>query len=144
MSKKISFFIFFNFIIVNIASTIILPFKFIPKSENNCGDSATSYFEKNIENTVYTSIKLNNQNIDFHLSMERYPMYITDNIYKTINNQKEGPKKKDTIKLYSLEQIGINRASLINKTIIVKSNISTENEIKEMNIFYARKFMNLK
>ena len=45
-------------------------------------------------------------------------------------------------KLYSLDQIGINRASLINKTIIVKSNISSENEIKEINIFRTRKFIN--
>jgi hypothetical protein len=85
-------------------------------------------------------MKVYNQEIDFHISMERYPMYISDSLYKKYlenNNQKKEPAM-----LYSLDQIGINRASLINKTIIVKTNLSMENEIKEINIFRTRKFSN--
>ena len=86
-------------------------------------------------------MKVYNQEIDFHISMERYPMYISDNIYKKFDSS--DPNKKEPAKLYSLDQIGINRASLINKTITVKSNYSEQNEIKEINIFRTRKFSNV-
>jgi len=71
--------------------------------------------------------------------MERYLMYVTDSIYK---KYLESDPKKEPAMLYSLDQIGINRASLINKTIIVKTDSSSENEIKEINIFRTRKFTN--
>jgi hypothetical protein len=86
-------------------------------------------------------MKIYNQEIDFHITMERYPMYISDNIYKKLDPS--DTSKKEPAKLYSLDQIGINRASLINKTIIVKSNYSDINEIKEINIFRTRKFSNV-
>jgi len=94
-----------------------------------------------MDNTIYTSMKVYNQEIDFHLSMERYPIYINDEIYKKFND-KNIDNKKDTISLYSLDRIGINRASLINKTFTVKSNTNSENEIEEINLFRARKFLN--
>ncbi|WP_297983136.1 FAD-dependent oxidoreductase [uncultured Methanobrevibacter sp.] len=68
-------------------------------------------------------------------------MYISDNIYKKFDSS--DTNKKEPAKLYSLDQIGINRASLINKTITVKSNYSEKNEIKEINIFRTRKFLNV-
>ena len=98
-----------------------------------------SYFESLLDNTLYTTMKVYNQEIDFHISMERYPMYISDAIYKTLLENNAEPKKEPAM-LYSLEQIGINRASLINKTIIVKTDSSKECEIKEINIFRTRKF----
>jgi hypothetical protein len=73
--------------------------------------------------------------------MERYPIYISDTIYKKFNDKKI-ENKKDILKLYSLNQIGINRAALINKTIFVKTNTSSENKIEEINIFRARRFIN--
>jgi len=120
------------------SSTIILPFTYKNKKEQNLNsNSKESYFESRIDNTIYTPIKIYNQTIDFHVSMERYPIYISDTIYKRFNE-----KKLDSIKLYSLKQIGINRAALINKTIIIKTNISSENKIEEINLFRARKFIN--
>jgi hypothetical protein len=92
-----------------------------------------------LDNTLYTTMKVYNHDIDFHISMERYLMYVTDSIYK---KYLESDPKKEPSMLYSLDQIGINRASLINKTIIVKTDSSSENEIKEINIFRTRKFTN--
>ena len=137
--------VFFIFIcyLKKISSTIILPFCYKNKKENlkNSNNEKTSYFEQLIENTIYTSMKVYNQEIDFHLSMERYPIYINDEIYKKFND-KNIDNKKDTISLYSLDRIGINRASLINKTFTVKSNTTSENDIEEINLFRARKFLN--
>ena len=139
MSKTI----FFNLIIIlsviipYFSQTIILPFTY----KNKKNPSENTYIESYIDNTLYTTLKVFNQEIDFHITMERYPMYISDSIYKKFNDINNN--KKEPAMLYSLEQIGINRASLINRTIIVQTNLSTENEIEEINIFRTRKFKNV-
>ena len=140
MSKNIfliSLLIIFSFLIITISPTIILPFSYKNKKSSNTINS----FESQLDNTIYTTMKVYNQEIDFHITMERYPMYISDNIYKKFDSS--DTNKKEPAKLYSLDQIGINRASLINKTITVKSNYSEKNEIKEINIFRTRKFLNV-
>lgn len=140
MSKNIfliSLLIIFSFLIITISPTIILPFSYKNKKSSNNLNS----FESQLDNTIYTTMKVYNQEIDFHITMERYPMYISDNIYKKFDSS--DANKKEPAKLYSLDQIGINRASLINKTITVKSNYSEKNEIKEINIFRTRKFLNV-
>ena len=145
MSNNYNLFLIIIFIhLINcISSTIILPFNYKNKKEKSqySENSKTSYFESKMENTIYTSMKVYNQYIDFHLSMERYPIYISDDIYKKFNDTNVDSKKL-TLTLYSLNQIGIDRAALINKTITVKSNITSENKINEINLFRARKFMN--
>ena len=140
MSKNIfliSLLIIFSFLIITISPTIILPFSYKNKKSSNNLNS----FESQLDNTIYTTMKVYNQEIDFHITMERYPMYISDNIYKKFDSS--DTNKKEPAKLYSLDQIGINRASLINKTITVKTNYSEKNEIKEINIFRTRKFLNV-
>ena len=140
MSKNIlliSLLIIFSFLIITISPTIILPFSYKNKKSSNNLNS----FEAQLDNTIYTTMKVYNQEIDFHITMERYPMYISDNIYKKFDSS--DTNKKEPAKLYSLDQIGINRASLINKTITVKTNYSEKNEIKEINIFRTRKFLNV-
>ena len=146
MSNNYLLLIFLIFInnLKTISTTIILPFNYKNKKEhlqNSNNNEKTTYFENLMDNTIYTSMKVYNQEIDFHLSMERYPIYINDEIYKKFND-KNIDNKKDTISLYSLDRIGINRASLINKTFTVKSDTNSENEIEEINLFRARKFLN--
>ena len=150
MSNNYNLFLILLFIYVlnNISSTIILPFNYKNKKDNTVNsnrdetNSQTLYFESLMDNTIYTTMKVYNQEIDFHLSMERYPIYINDEIYKKFND-KNIDNKKDTITLYSLDRIGINRAALINKTFIVKTNTTLENEIEEIYLFRARKFLNI-
>ena len=136
------FLITFTTLFPYIIPTIILPFKYKNKKLSENQNEKLSYFESQLENTLYTTMKVYNQEIDFHISMERYPMYISDKIYKRIEDN-NNPNKKEPAMLYSLDQIGIDRASLINKTIFVKSNYSSENEIKNINIFRTRKFTNV-
>ena len=143
MSKNKPLF-FFNLIILSIllpclSPTIILPFTYKNKKFSENLNTKLYYFESMLDNTLYTTMKVYNHDIDFHISMERYLMYVTDSIYK---KYLESDPKKEPAMLYSLDQIGINRASLINKTIIVKTDSSSENEIKEINIFRTRKFTN--
>ena len=124
------------------SATIILPFTYKNKKNSENLNTNLFFFESMLENTIYTTMKVYNKDIDFHISMERYPMYISDSLYKKyLENNKDS--KKESLKLYSLDQIGINRASLINRTIIVKTNSSLEKEIKEINIFRTRKFLNV-
>ena len=123
------------------SATIILPFTYKNKKNSENLNTNLFFFESMLENTIYTTMKVYNKDIDFHISMERYPMYISDSLYKKyLENNKEN--KKEPQMLYSLDQIGINRASLINKTIIVKTNSTLEKEIKEINLFRTRKFVN--
>ena len=123
------------------SATIILPFTYKNKKNSENLNTNLFFFESMLENTIYTTMKVYNKDIDFHISMERYPMYISDSLYKKyLENNKEN--KKEPQMLYSLDQIGINRASLINKTIIVKTNSTLEKEIKEINLFRTRRFVN--
>ena len=125
-----------------LSPTIILPFTYKNKKFSENLNTKLYFFESMLDNTIYTTMKVYNKDIDFHISMERYPMYISDSLYKKyLENNKDS--KKEPLMLYSLDQIGINRASLINRTIIVKTNSSLEKEIKEINIFRTRKFVNV-
>ena len=143
MSNFYNLYLIIIFIYSINSSTIILPFSYKNKKDQIFNsNSKESYFESRIDNTIYTPIKIYNQTIDFHVSMERYPIYISDTLYKKFDDKKID-NKKDIIKLYSLNQIGINRAALINKTIFVKTNISSENKIEEINLFRARRFINI-
>ena len=143
MSNFYNLYLIIIFIYSINTSTIILPFSYKNKKDQIFNSNSKElYFESRIDNTIYTPIKIYNQTIDFHVSMERYPIYISDTIYKKFDDKKID-NKKDIIKLYSLNQIGINRAALINKTIFVKTNISSENKIEEINLFRARRFINI-
>ena len=140
--------IFFSYLLIlsilfpYLSPTIILPFTYKNKKFSENLNTKLYFFESMLDNTIYTTMKVYNKDIDFHISMERYPMYISDSLYKKyLENNKDS--KKESLKLYSLDQIGINRASLINRTIIVKTNSSLEKEIKEINIFRTRKFLNV-
>ena len=140
--------IFFSYLLIlsilfpYLSPTIILPFTYKNKKFSENLNTKLFFFESMLDNTIYTTMKVYNKDIDFHISMERYPMYISDSLYKKyLENNKDS--KKESLKLYSLDQIGINRASLINRTIIVKTNSSLEKEIKEINIFRTRKFVNV-
>ena len=140
--------IFFSYLLIlsilfpYLSPTIILPFTYKNKKFSENLNTKLFFFESMLDNTIYTTMKVYNKDIDFHISMERYPMYISDSLYKKyLENNKDS--KKEPLKLYSLDQIGINRASLINRTIIVKTNSSLEKEIKEINIFRTRKFVNV-
>ena len=104
-----------NFQIILIHSYITLPFEYINKETNTNIPNITSvasYFKSYIENSIYSTIKVNNKNIKFHITFDRYATYISKSTLDQlgINPSLEYDEEKE-VKLYSLEYIGITRTS---------------------------------
>ena len=74
--------------------------------------TVVSYYESYLENSIYSTLKVNNKNIKFHITFDRYATYISNSTLEqlgikpslTYNEEKE-------ITLYSLEYIGISRTT---------------------------------
>ena len=116
MVKKyfISIFIIFIFYSDNLytKSFITLPFTYINKKTNNSNpleENPEDYFESFFDNTLYTTLKINNQDIKFHLSTQRYTTYISN---KALNEDLK--ENNNNNNLYSLEYIGISKAEFTN------------------------------
>ena len=64
----------------NISSYIVLPFNFSLKNNNfqnlNLNSNPKSYFEYYMNNTIYSRIKLNDQLVNFRLSMDIFATFI--------------------------------------------------------------------
>ena len=120
LSKKIIFFIFIveclniNYIFSN--SFITIPFTFINKQLASSSPNTTTpkdYFESLVNYPIYTSIKINNKDIKFHLTLERYGTYLSEKLYKEINPENDNSNiDDDNNDLFSLDYIGINLAKL--------------------------------
>ena len=97
---------------IYIKSLIILPFGYI----NNTYDFSTpqGYFSYFINNNIYTTIKVNNKDLNFYLTLDRYSTYISEKKLKEIDNPASVIKENDN--LYSLEYMGVYRAKFTNST----------------------------
>jgi len=108
-----------------ISSFIILPFNFSSKKTKN-NDNPKEYFEYYMNNTIYSKIELNNHPINFKISMEKFPIFISKKIY---SNQNFNNNNTD-INKYSLNYLNIKEAFLINdsfKLSFVQINSSNTN-----------------
>ena len=105
----------FYFQFIFIQSYITIPFEYINKDTNTIIPNITtvvSYFESYFENSIFSILKVNNQNIKFHITFDRYATYISNSTLEklgikpslTYDEEKE-------IALYSLEYIGIPRTT---------------------------------
>jgi len=106
-----------------ISSYIILPFNFSSKKTKN-NDNPKEYFEYYINNTIYSKIEINNIPIDFKISMETFPIFISKKIYKNQNFINADDNK------YSLNYLNIKEAFLINDSFKLESaqiNLSNTN-----------------
>ena len=124
-----------------LSSYIILPFNFSSKSMINNINEPKKYFEFYLNNTIYTKLKINNQFINFRLSMEKFPIYISNQIYEKSN------KINVTDNKYSLNYINLNEVLLINDSfnlILCQINNSNGNLISNNNFsfFLVNKFLN--
>ena len=103
-------------------SYIILPFSYINNKTGEIKiltDNITNFFYSTFYNSVYSTIKINNKDIKFHISTERHATYLSENLLQ--------PKLNDDNQQYSLEYIGINKAKLLNQNISLISNESNNN-----------------
>ena len=126
-----------NFILSK--SIVSLPFTYINKKTNNSNiieSTPKDYFESLMANPVYTTIKINNKDIKFHLTTERHTIYISE---KTLNQNKDNVNDNSNSNLYSLEYIGIPEAQLTNTQfpllLINSNNIIADN----ISYFIAKK-----
>ena len=114
---------------------ITLPFAYINKKTKNSNpieSTPKDNFESFIDNSVFTTIKIENKDIKFHLSTERHTIYISENTISQNINKNDEKKIENKNNLYSLEYIGISKAEftnssflfLLNNTNILAKNIS--------------------
>ena len=139
---SIIFILCFNCNNISVKSFITLPFSYINKNTNNSNPIETSpkdYFESFINNTVYSKIKLQNKDINFHLSTDRYTIYISD---KELNSEKT-TNIIDNTNLFSLEYIGILEAQLTKDTFNFNLNNSKNINVDNIYFFIAKKFFNI-
>ena len=126
LSIKYPILFFSNILLIN--SYIILPFSYINKKTNNSiilTNTTQNYFESIFYNSIYSTIKVNNKDIKFHLSTERYATFISDSIKSQLTNNNSSFEPKQ----YSLEYIGINRGKFCNQNFSLITN-NTKNYLK--------------
>jgi hypothetical protein len=97
-----------------ISSYIILPFNFSSKKIKT-NNNPKEYFEYYINNTIYSKIEINNSPIDFKISMEKFPIFISKKIYLNQNFINTDDNK------YSLSYLNIKEAYLISDSFKLAS-----------------------
>ena len=93
------------------SSLVILPFHYINSKTNTSSPITTTprdYFESFLKHSLYTTIKINNKPLNFHLTLDRHTTYISEKTLQEIDP--ESAEIKEDEDLYSLEYIGILRA----------------------------------
>ena len=135
--------IYFNFQFLFIQSYITLPFEYINKNIHNSNTELSpiaSYFDSYMENSIYTTIKVNNKNIKFYLSFDRYATFISES---TLNQLDIRPTlsydEEKLVKLYSLEYIGIPKTSFGSSSFIFLQNNTNSISINDLSFFISQK-----
>ena len=135
--------IFFNEKSFLIKSYISLPFKYINKhtGESNANmASLSSYFESFFHYSIYTTISNDIKNINFHLTLDRYATYISENSLKEIDSKLiQINNNYNEEELYSLEYIGILRASFGKSSFNFLFNNTKNISYNNFSFFIAKK-----
>ena len=128
---------------ISIHSYINLQFEYINKKTNSPIPDITtisSYFESYLENSIYTTIKVNNKNIKFYLTFDRYATYISES---TLNQLMIKPSliydEDNEEQLYSLEYIGISRTSFGKTEFNFIQNNTQTISINNISFFISKK-----
>ena len=148
-SKKIIFFIFIivcsNLSYIFSKYFVTLPFTYINPKSGESSPSTSSpldYFESLIDYPVFTTIKINNKDLNFHITLDRYGTYISEKTYKKINSEEDNSNIENEEKLYSLDYIGINRAKLKSSNFSFFSNDTKNIIFKNYSFFITTKINN--
>ena len=135
----------FNFQFILIQSYITIPFEYINKKTGTSIpdlNSISSYYDSYLENSVYTTIKVNNQNIKFHLTFDRHATYISQS---TINQLGINPSLKynsdKQAELYSLEYIGIPNTTFAQCSFDFLQNNTHNISINNISFFISQKIL---
>ena len=96
-------------------SYVTIPFYYQNKNQINTHtpiSSAKEYYEQMLNLSTYANIKVNNKYIKFHLTLDRYTTYISENNSNQIQESSDNNEQN----LYSLDYLGISLA-IYNKNI---------------------------
>lgn len=142
---KLYFFVFI-FLTSNIYinSFISLNFNYIDKKTGkNEPDTSniTEYFSSLFNNPIYTILKINNNEVKFHITMSRFSTYISENTLKKVDPI-AADEKREKGNLYSLDYIGIPRALLTNSSFGLKINKEKSLKMYNLSFFMAKKMVN--
>ena len=133
----------FIFQISLIQSYITLPFEYINNNTKSSLPNITtvaSYFESYLENSIYTTIKVNNQNIKFALTFDRHGTYISQSTLDKLNLKPTltyDEEKKE--KIYSLEYIGLKKTSFGKCSFDFLQNNTQSVSINNISFFISQK-----
>ena len=128
-----------------IQSYITLPFSYINKKTHNSNfieKTPKDYFESFINNTLYTTIKISNKDINFHISTERFTIYISEKTIFPNYNEEDKNNIKDTTNLYSLEYIGISEAKLNKDSFQFLQNKTNYINLNNISYFVIKQLVN--
>jgi len=141
--KSIFIFSFLNFNLVLSNSFITFPFFYINKNTRESFPNTTtskSYFYSFLNYSVYTKQKINDKDLDLHLTLDRHATYISKKRYKEINP--EISNEDNDQKLYSLEYIGIYRAKYLKNKLSLFLNNTKEYIYNNFSFFMTMKMSN--
>ena len=130
-----------NFLFTN--AFISLDFTYINKKtgKSTPNDSSTAeYFSSLIYNPIYTTLNINNKEIKFHITMDRYSTYISEKNLKNID-PKAADEKNEKGNLCSLNYIGIPIALYTNSSFSFKVNNSKSINSK-LSFFMPKQMIN--
>ena len=146
MILRVLLIITFNFHFILIQSYITIPFEYINKKTSTSIPDLSpvaSYYNSYMENSIYTTIKVNNKNIKFHLTFDRHATYISQS---TINQLGIKPtflyNEDKEVKLYSLEYIGIPNTTFAKCSFDFLQNNTQNISINNISFFISQKILN--
>ena len=116
---------------------ITLPFTYINSKSYESNSTSKKYFESLITYPVFTTLKINNKDVTFHITLDRYSTYISEKTAKEII-----PEESKEEKLYSLDYIGIHRAKLQTSTFSFISNTSKNISFNNYSFFMTTQINN--
>ena len=107
-------------------------------NSNPIESTPKDYFESFIDNSVFTTIKIENKDIKFHLSTERHTIYMSENTVNQNINKNDEKKIENKNNLYSLEYIGISKAEFTNSSFLFLLNNTYNILAKNISYFIVK------
>ena len=132
------YFVYFCLLLQFTFSEVIIPFYFRSKQTNNDLNEDEKYFDTYLHNDLFTKLIVDNKEIMFRLTMNRYPMYINKNSYSKISH-KASRVPSNNSQFYSLNNIGIDLATFENSSVCLNQNSVEDMIFTRLNYFVPQK-----
>ena len=122
-------------------SLVILPFRYINNQTKTSSPITTTpkdYFESFLKYNLFSTIKINDKPLDFHLTLDRHTTYISEKTLQEIDAKSAVIQEDED--LYSLKYIGILRAKYTNSSFSFLTNNTQNITTNNYSFFMMRNF----